>query len=158
MVGQCIAGLYYPLLAKEQGRFYSYQKPYRRMQIPASQGGIAAPIGLNIPAELHIKDSSGLPVQMFATKKRPDSGHRSFRTELPDLVKFGVSLRYLRRVNCFDHWKRRTAFPVSCMPAATPPETYRITLSKRVRASRIRVLESYLATEILFKKGNVRRQ
>jgi len=35
-------------------------------------------------------------------------------------------------------------------------EHIELTLSKRVRASRIRVLESYLATEILLEKGKVK--
>ena len=90
LVGSGIAGLYTALLAKEQGSVLILTKSgIEECNTRHAQGGIAAPIGLNDSAELHIKDT------LAAGKGLCDEeAVRILATEAPDriadLVKFGV--------------------------------------------------------------------
>ena len=156
LVGSGIAGLYTALLAKEQGSVLILTKSgIEECNTRHAQGGIAAPIGLNDSAELHIKDT------LAAGKGLCDKeAVRILATEAPDriadLVKFGVPFDTLEGKIALTMEAAHSVPRILHAGGDATGEHIEVTLSKRVRASRIRVLESYLATEILFNKGTVK--
>ncbi len=156
MVGSGIAGLYTALLAKERGSVLVITKgSIDDCNTKHAQGGIAAPIGKNDSPELHFHDTldagDGLcdeeAVRILVTEA-PD--------RIADLVHFGVP---------FDTMDGQIALTIEAahsMPRIlhaggdATGEHIEVTLSKRVRASKIQVLENCLATEILIEKGTAR--
>ena len=156
LVGSGIAGLYTALLAKEQGSVLILTKSgIEECNTRHAQGGIAAPIGINDSPELHIKDTlaagKGLcdeeAVRILATEASD---------RIADLVKFGVPFDTLEGKIALTTEAAHSVARILHAGGDATGEHIEVTLSKRVRASRIRVLESYLATEILLEKGKVK--
>jgi len=155
LVGSGIAGLYTALLAKEQGSVLILTKSgIEECNTRHAQGGIAAPIGLNDSAELHIKDT------LAAGKGLCDKeAVRILATEAPDriadLVKFGVPFDTLEGKIALT-MEAAHSVPRILHAGGDAPANISKSPQQTRPASRIRVLESYLATEILFNKGTVK--
>jgi L-aspartate oxidase len=156
LVGSGIAGLYTALLAKEQGSVLIITKSgIEECNTRHAQGGIAAPIGTNDSPELHIKDTlaagKGLcdeeAVRLLATEA-PD--------RIADLVKFGVPFDTLEGKIALTMEAAHSVPRILHAGGDATGEHIEVTLSKRVRASHIRVMENYLAIEILLEKGRVK--
>jgi len=156
LVGSGIAGLYTALLAKEQGSVLIITKSgIEECNTRHAQGGIAAPIGTNDSPELHIKDT------LAAGKGLCDEeAVRILATEAPDriadLVKFGVPFDTLEGKIALTMEAAHSVPRILHAGGDATGEHIEVTLSKRVRASHIRVMENYLAIEILQEKGRVK--
>jgi len=156
LVGSGIAGLYTALLAKEQGSVLIITKSgIEECNTRHAQGGIAAPIGTNDSPELHIKDT------LAAGKGLCDEeAVRILATEAPDriadLVKFGVPFDTLEGKIALTMEAAHSVPRILHAGGDATGEHIEVTLSKRVRASHIRVMENYLAIEILLENGRVK--
>ena len=153
LVGSGIAGLYTALLAREQGSVLILTKGnLEECNTRHAQGGIAAPIGANDSPDLHFKDTiaagDGLcneEAVRILTTEAPD--------RIADLVNIGVP---------FDTQEGKIALTMEAAHSVArilhaggdaTGEHIEVTLSKHVRATDIRVMEQYLATDILLEKG-----
>ena len=156
MVGSGIAGLYTALLAKAQGSVLIINKGnIDECNTKYAQGGIAAPVGKNDSPKLHFQDTiaagGGLcdeEAVHILSNEAPD--------RIADLVNFGVP---------FDTMDGQIALAMEAAHSVprilhaggdATGEHIEVTLSNRVRSSRIEVLENFLATDILTEKGRVR--
>ena len=156
IVGSGIAGLYTALLAKKQGSVLIITKSsIDDCNTKYAQGGIAAAIGKSDSPELHFQDTiaagDGLcdeEAVRILVNEAPD--------RVTDLVNFGVP---------FDTVNGEVALTIEAahsMPRIlhaggdATGEHIEVTLSRRVRSSKIRVLEDCLATEILIEKSTVK--
>jgi L-aspartate oxidase len=155
IVGSGIAGLYTALLAKEQGSVLILTKgSIDDCNTKYAQGGIAAAIGRDDSPEFHFRDTiaagDGLcdeEAVRILVNEAPD--------RIADLVKFGVPF------DTVDGEIALTMEAAHSMPRIlhaggdATGEHVELTLSNRVRATKIQVLEDCLATEILVEKGRV---
>ncbi len=155
IVGSGIAGLYAALLAKERGSVLIITKgSIDDCNTKYAQGGIAAAIGRNDSPELHFQDTiaagDGL-CDEEAVRILVDAA----TNRITDLVNLGVP---------FDTQNGEVALTLEA--AHSKPRILHaggdatgmhieLTLSSRVRSSRILVLEDCLATGILVEKGQV---
>jgi L-aspartate oxidase len=155
LVGSGIAGLYTALQARKHGTVLIVTKGHiEDCNTRHAQGGIAAPIGLNDSPELHFQDTidagAGLcdeeAVRILTTEARD---------RISDLVDLGVPF------DTIDGKITLTTEAAHSMPRIlhaggdATGEHIEITLSRRVRATDITVLEQYLATDILVEDGIV---
>jgi len=155
IVGSGIAGLYTALLAKEQGSVLILTKgSIDDCNTRHAQGGIAAAVGTNDSPELHFKDTiaagDGLCDEEAVSILVNEAPAR-----ITDLVNLGVPFD---TVNGEVALTKEAAHSVSRILHAGGDNTgehIELTLSRRVRSSRIQVLEGCLATEILVEKGAV---
>ncbi len=156
MVGSGIAGLYTALLAKEQGSVLIITKGnIDDCNTKYAQGGIAAPIGKNDSPELHFRDTiaagDGLcdeeAVSLLANEA-PD--------RIADLVNFGVPFDTVNGQIALTTEAAHSVPRILHAGGDATGEHIEVTLSKRVRSSKIQVLENCLATEILLEKGAVK--
>jgi L-aspartate oxidase len=155
IVGSGIAGLYAALLARQQGSVLIITKgSIDDCNTKYAQGGIAAAIGRNDSAELHFRDTiaagDGL-CDEEAVRILADAA----TDRITDLVDLGVP---------FDTQNGEIALTLEAAHSVprilhaggdATGEHIEVTLSNRVRASRIQVLEDCLATEIRVEKGRV---
>ena len=153
LVGSGIAGLYTALLAREQGNVLILTKGnIEECNTRHAQGGIAAPIGANDSPDLHFKDTIAAGDGLCN-----EEAVRILSTEAPDriadLVNMGVP---------FDTQDGKIALTLEAAHSVprilhaggdATGEHIEVTLSKRVRATDIKVMEQYLATDILMEKG-----
>jgi len=156
MVGSGIAGLYTALLAKEQGSVLIVTKgKIDDCNTKHAQGGIAAPIGKNDSADLHFKDTiaagDGLcneEAVRILVEEAPD--------RIADLVNFGVPFDTVNGQIALTTEAAHSMPRILHAGGDATGEHIEVTLSNRVRSSKIEVLENCLATEILVEKGTVR--
>jgi len=156
VVGSGIAGLHTALLAKEQGRVLIITKgSIDDCNTKYAQGGIAAAIGKSDSAELHFKDTiaaGGGLCDIEAVRILVNEAP----ARISDLVNLGVPFD---TVNGEIALTKEAAHSVSRILHAggdATGEHIEVTLSRRVRSSKIQVLEDCLATEILVEKGAVK--
>ncbi len=156
MVGSGIAGLYTALLAKEQGSVLIVTKGnIDDCNTKYAQGGIAASIGKNDAPEFHFKDTiaagDGLcdeeAVRLLANEA-PD--------RIADLVNFGVPFDTVNGEIALTMEAAHSMPRILHAGGDATGEHIEVTLSNRVRASEIKVLENHLATEILLDNGTAR--
>jgi L-aspartate oxidase len=156
VVGSGIAGLYTALLAKKQSSVLIITKGnIDDCNTRHAQGGIAASIASNDSPELHFQDTvaagDGLcneEAVRILVNEAPD--------RIADLVNFGVPFDTVdSRIALTTEAAHSRARILHAGGDATG-EHIEITLSKRVRAADIDVLENCLATEILVEKGTAR--
>ena len=153
LVGSGIAGLYTALLARAQGSVLILTKGnLEECNTRHAQGGIAAPIGANDSPDLHFKDTiaagDGLcdeeAVRILATEA-PD--------RIADLVNLGVPFDTLDGKIALTMEAAHSVPRILHAGGDATGEHIEVTLSKRVRATDIKVMEQYLATDILVEKG-----
>ncbi len=155
IVGSGIAGLYAALLAKEQGSVLVITKgSIDDCNTKYAQGGIAAAIGKNDSPELHLQDTiaagDGLcdeEAVRILVDEAPD--------RIADLVNFGVPFDTLNGTIALTMEAAHSVPRILHAGGDATGEHIELTLSSRVRASKIQVLEDCLATEILVEKGAV---
>ncbi len=156
LVGSGIAGLYTALLANEYGRVLVITKgSIDDCNTRHAQGGIAAPIGQNDSPQLHFQDTivagDGLcdeAAVRILTDEAPD--------RIADLVNFGVPFDTVDGKVALTTEAAHSRPRILHAGGDATGEHIEVTLSNRVRASAIRVLENCLATDILLDNGRVR--
>jgi L-aspartate oxidase len=153
LIGSGIAGLYTALQAREQGSVLILTKGnIEDCNTRQAQGGIAAPIGANDSADLHFRDTiaagDGLcneeAVRILATEA-PD--------RIADLVNLGVPFDTLDGKIALTTEAAHSVPRILHAGGDATGEHIEVTLSKRVRATDITVIEQCIAAEILLDKG-----
>ena len=155
IVGSGIAGLYTALLAKEQGSVLIITKgSIEDCNTKYAQGGIAAAISGNDSPELHFRDTiaagDGLcdeEAVRILVNEAPD--------RIADLVNFGVPFDTLNGEIALTMEAAHSVPRILHAGGDATGEHIEVTLSKKVRASKIHVLEDCLATDILVEKERV---
>ena len=152
LVGSGIAGLYTALQAREQGSVLILTKGnIEDCNTKHAQGGIAAPIGANDSPDLHFRDTiaagDGLcneeAVRILATEA-PD--------RIADLVNLGVPFDTLDGKIALTTEAAHSVPRILHAGGDATGEHIEVTLSRRVRATDIKVMEQSLVTEILLDK------
>ncbi len=156
IVGSGIAGLYTALLAKEHGSVLVMTKgSIEDCNTRHAQGGIAAAISQKDSPGLHFKDTitagDGLcdeEAVSILVHEAPD--------RIADLVRFGVPFDTVNGEIALTTEAAHSAARILHAGGDATGEYIEVTLSKRVRSSKVKVLEGCLATEIVVEKGGVR--
>jgi len=156
IVGSGIAGLYTALLAKEQGSVLLITKgSIDDCNTKHAQGGIAAAISKHDSAELHFKDTiaagDGLCDEKAVRILVDEATDR-----ISDLVNFGVPFDTLNGKVALTLEAAHSVPRILHAGGDATGEHIEVTLSNRVRAAKIKVLENCLATRILVENGRVR--
>ena len=157
IVGSGIAGLYTALLAREQGSVLVITKgSIDDCNTKYAQGGIAAAIGKKDSPELHFQDTIAAGDGLC----NPEAV-RILVNEAPsriaDLVNFGVPFDTLDGEIALTMEAAHSTPRIAHAGGDATGEHIEVTLSNKVRSSKIQVLEDCLATEILVEKGQVSR-
>jgi L-aspartate oxidase len=155
IVGSGIAGLYTALLAKEQGSVLIITKgSIEDCNTKYAQGGIAAAIGRNDSPERHFQDTIAAG-DGLCDEEAVRILVNTATDRITDLVNMGVP---------FDTQDGQVALTLEAAHSVprilhaggdATGEHIELTLSSRVRSSKIQVLEDCLATGILVEKGRV---
>ena len=156
IVGSGIAGLYTALLAKKQGSVLIITKgSIDDCNTRYAQGGIAAAIGKKDSLERHFRDTvsagNGLcneDAVHILVSEAPD--------RITDLVNLGVPFDTLDGKIALTMEAAHSLPRILHAGGDATGEHIEFTLSKQVRASKIKVLEDCLATEILVENGQVK--
>ncbi len=156
LVGSGIAGLYTALQAREHGSVLIITKGnIQDCNTRHAQGGIAAPIGANDTPELHFRDTieagAGLcdeEAVRILTGEAPD--------RIADLVKYGVPFDTVDGKITLTTEAAHSVPRILHAGGDATGEHIEVTLSNLVRATDIKVLEQYLATDILLENGIVK--
>jgi len=155
IVGSGIAGLYTALLAKEQGSVLIITKgSIDDCNTRHAQGGIAAAIGKNDSPELHFQDTIAAGDGLC-----DEAAVRILVNEAPeriaDLVYLGVPFDTIDGEVALTREAAHSVPRILHAGGDATGEHIEITLSNKVRSSKIQVLEDCLATEIIVEKGRV---
>jgi L-aspartate oxidase len=155
IVGSGIAGLYTALLAKDIGSVLILTKgSMEDCNTKYAQGGIAAPVSKNDSPELHYQDTiaagNGLNDEEAV---RILSNEASKRIE--DLIKFGVPFDTVDGAVALTIEAAHSVPRILHAGGDATGQHIEITLSNRVRMSRIEVLEHCLATKIYTEDNTV---
>jgi L-aspartate oxidase len=155
VVGSGIAGLYIALLAIERGSVLILTKgSIDDCNTKYAQGGIAVAMGKDDSAELHFKDTmaagDGLN-EAEAVRILTDEAADS----IADLIRFGVPFDTVEGEITLTREAAHSVPRVMHAGGDATGEHIEVTLSRRVRAASIRVLENCLAGEILVRNGKV---
>jgi len=156
IVGSGIAGLYTALLAREQGSVLIITKgSIDDCNTKHAQGGIAAAIGKDDSPKLHLEDTlaagdglCNIEAVRILVNEAP--------ARIADLVNLGVPFDTTNGEIALTKEAAHSVFRILHAGGDATGEHIEVTLSKRVRASRIQVLEDCLATEILVERGAIR--
>lgn len=156
IVGSGIAGLYTALLAEKQGSVLIITKgSIEDCNTRHAQGGIAAAISKNDSADLHFKDTIAAGDGLC-----DEEAVRILVTEAPDriadLVNLGVPFDTLDGEIALTMEAAHSIPRILHAGGDATGEHIEVTLSNRVRSSKIQVLEDCLATEILVEKGETK--
>jgi L-aspartate oxidase len=156
IIGSGIAGLYAALLAKEHGQVLLITKgSIDECNTRFAQGGIAAAIGRNDSPHLHFEDTVAAGAGLC-----DEEAVRILATEATDriteLVNLGVPFDTLDGEIALAREAAHTVPRILHAGGDSTGQHIELTLSNRVRASRIQVLEDSLVTEILVDGGAVR--
>ncbi len=154
IIGSGIAGLYTALLAREHGSVLVVTKgSIEDTNTKHAQGGIAAAIGKNDNPELHFKDTiaagAGLCDENAVRILANEASDR-----IADLVKFGVPFDVVNGEIALTLEAAHSRPRILHAGGDATGERIEVTLSRRVRAAKIRVLEDTLVTEIIVEKGH----
>jgi L-aspartate oxidase len=156
IVGSGIAGLYTALLAQEQGSVLILTKgSIDDCNTKHAQGGIAAAIGRDDSPELHLQDTivagAGLcdPEAVYIlVYEAPD--------RIADLIRLGVPFDTVEGEVALAKEAAHSTSRILHAGGDATGEHIEVTLSRKVRLSKIKVLEHCLATEIIVEEGVVK--
>ena len=156
IVGSGIAGLYTALLAREQGSVLIITKgSIDDCNTKHAQGGIAAAIGKDDSPELHLKDTPAagdglcdIEAVRILVNEAP--------ARIADLVNLGVPFDTTNGEIALTKEAAHSVFRILHAGGDATGEHIEVTLSQRVRASRIQLLEDCPVTDILIEQGAVR--
>ena len=157
IVGSGIAGLYTALLAKEHGSVLIITKgSIDDCNTKYAQGGIAAAVGKNDSPESHFKDTiaagNGLCNIETAHILASEAPAR-----IADLVNLGVPFDTLNGEVALTKEAAHSVPRILHAGGDATGKHIEVTLSSRVRSSKIQVLEDCLVTEILVDRGTVKQ-
>ncbi|MFC1982692.1 L-aspartate oxidase [Chloroflexota bacterium] len=156
IIGSGIAGLYTALLAGEKGSVLIITKgSISDCNTKYAQGGIAAAVGKADSPELHFRDTiiagDGLCDENVVRILVDEAAKR-----IADLVNLGVPFDTLDGEIALAMEAAHSVPRILHAGGDATGELIEVTLSSRVRSSKIQVLEYCLATEIIVEKGAVR--
>jgi L-aspartate oxidase len=153
VLGSGIAGLYAALLAREHGSVLIVTKgSIEDSNTRYAQGGIAAAVGPDDSAELHLKDTLGAGAGLVdESAARILTGEAADR--IADLVRFGVPFDTLDGEIVLGHEGAHSARRIIHAGGDATGAYIELTLSHLARAEGIAVLEHTLATEIVITDG-----
>lgn len=155
IVGSGIAGLYTALLAQEQGSVLILTKGgIDDCNTKYAQGGIAAPIGKNDSPELHFQDT----IAAGAGLCDPEAVRllvEEATDRITDLIRFGVPFDTLNGEVALTKEAAHALPRILHAGGDATGEHIEVTLSQRVRLSRIMVMEHCLATGIIVENGRI---
>ena len=155
IVGSGIAGLYIALLAMERGSVLILTKgSIDDCNTKYAQGGIAVAMGKDDSPDLHYKDT------IAAADGLSDAEAVRILTEeaadcIADLIKFGVPFDTLDGEITLTREAAHSVPRVLHAGGDATGEHIEVTLSRKVRATPITVLENCLASQILVRNGKV---
>jgi L-aspartate oxidase len=155
VVGSGIAGLYIALLAIKRGSVLILTKGnIDDCNTRYAQGGIAVAMGRDDSPELHFEDTiaagDGLSDAEAVRILADDAADC-----VADLIKFGVPFDTLNGEITLTREAAHSVPRVMHAGGDATGEHIEVTLSRQVRAARIKVLENCLATKILVQKRRV---
>ncbi|MBE9477630.1 MAG: FAD-dependent oxidoreductase, partial [Chloroflexi bacterium] len=155
IIGSGIAGLYTALMAKEQGSVLVITKgSIEDCNTRYAQGGIAAAIGKDDSKELHFRDTVAAGDGLCDTEAvRILAGEAPAR--IADLVNLEVPFDTANGEIALTREAAHSVPRILHAGGDATGEHIEVTLSRRVRASQIQVLEDCLVTEILVENGAV---
>ena len=156
IIGSGIAGLYTALLAKEQGSVLIITKgSIDDCNTRHAQGGIAAAIGKDDSPELHLRDTLAagdglcdIEAVRILVNEAP--------ARITDLVNLGVPFDTADGEIALSKEAAHSVFRILHAGGDATGAHIEVTLSQRVRSSKIKVLEDCLVTEIVVQEGAVR--
>lgn len=156
IVGSGIAGLYTALLAKEQGSVLIITKgSVDDCNTRYAQGGIAAAIGKDDSPEVHWRDTIATGGGLC-----DEEAVRILANEAPDriaeLINLGVPFDTVEGELALAREAAHSVPRILHAGGDATGEHIELTLSRRVRLSKIQVLENSLASQILVEDGMVR--
>ncbi|OGO17707.1 MAG: L-aspartate oxidase [Chloroflexi bacterium RBG_16_50_11] len=155
VVGSGIGGLYSALLAREQGSVLVVTKgSIDDCNTKYAQGGIAAAIGKNDSAELHVQDTLNAGCGL-SDEEAVNILVREAPARIADLVYYRVPFDTIDGEIALTMEAAHSVPRILHAGGDATGEQIELALSKRIRDSRIQVLENFLATEILVEKGKV---
>ncbi len=156
IVGSGIAGLYTALLAKEQGSVLVITKgSIDDCNTKYAQGGIAAAIGKNDSPKLHFRDTIAAGAGL-CDKKTVRILVNEAADRITDLVNFGVPFDTANGEVALAKEAAHSESRILHAGGDATGEYIEVTLSQRVRSSKIKVLEDRLVTKILVEEGAVK--
>ena len=155
IIGSGIAGLYTALMAKDQGSVLVITKgSIEDCNTRHAQGGIAAAIGKDDSKELHFRDTVAAGGGLCDTEAvRILTGEAPAR--IADLVNLEVPFDTANGEIALTREAAHSVPRILHAGGDATGEHIEVTLSRRVRASQIQVLEDCLVTEILVENGVV---
>ena len=156
IIGSGIAGLYTALLFSRQGSVLIITKgSIDDCNTKHAQGGIAAAIGKDDSPDLHLKDTLAagdglcdIEAVRILVNEAP--------ARIADLVNLGVPFDTVNGEIALAKEAAHSVFRILHAGGDATGAHIEVTLSKRARASKIKVLEDCLVTEVLVEKGSVR--
>ncbi len=156
IVGSGIAGLYTALLAKEHGSVLVITKgSIEDTNTKHAQGGIAAAIGRNDSPELHFKDTIAAG-DNFCNEEAVRILVNEAANCITDLVNLGVPFDTLDGEITLAMEAAHSIPRILHAGGDATGAHIEVTLSNKVRAAKIQVIENSLATKILEEKGTVK--
>ncbi len=156
IVGSGIAGLYTALLAKEQGSVLVITKgSIDDCNTRYAQGGIAAAIGKGDSPQLHFRDTI-IAGDGLCDEKAVRILANEAPARIAELVNFGVPFDTLDGKIALTLEAAHSVPRILHAGGDATGEHIEVTLSRMVRASKIKLIEDCLATEILVENGTVR--
>jgi len=155
VVGSGIGGLYTALLARQQGSVLVITKgSIDDCNTRYAQGGIAAAIGKNDSPELHVQDTINAGCGL-SDEEAVNILAREASARIADLVEYRVPFDTLDGEIALTMEAAHSIPRILHAGGDATGEHIEVALSKKVRDSRIQVLENFLATEILVEKGKI---
>ncbi|MFC2007112.1 L-aspartate oxidase [Chloroflexota bacterium] len=156
IIGSGIAGLYTALLATEQGSVLIMTKgSIADCNTKHAQGGIAAAIGDNDSQDLHLRDTIAAGDNL-CDEEAVRILVNDAAARISDLVTFGVPFDTLDGKIALTMEAAHSVPRILHAGGDATGEYIEVTLSDRVRANDISVLEHVMATEILVENGTIR--
>jgi L-aspartate oxidase len=156
VVGSGIGGLYAALLARAHGKVLVITKgSIDDCNTRYAQGGIAAAIGKNDSAELHIQDTLNAGAGL-CNEEAVNILVREAPDRIADLVGYRVPFDTLEGEIALTMEAAHSVPRVLHAGGDATGEYIETSLSQQIRSAGIQVLENFLATEILIEKGKVR--
>ncbi|MCX7911474.1 MAG: L-aspartate oxidase [Dehalococcoidales bacterium] len=155
VVGSGIGGLYTALLARELGSVLVITKgSIDDCNTKYAQGGIAAAIGKDDSPELHFRDTVNAGAGL-CDEAAVEILVQEAPARIADLVRYRVPFDTLNGEIALTMEAAHSVPRILHAGGDATGEHIELALSQQVRATRIPVLEHFLATEILLEKGRV---
>ncbi len=156
ILGSGIAGLYSALLAREHGTVLIITKgSIEDCNTRHAQGGIAAPIGKYDSPDLHFKDTIAAGDGLCDVEAVKILSHEA-ADRIADLINYGVRFDTLDGEIALTKEAAHSVSRILHAGGDATGEHIEVTLSRRIKMSKIKVLENCIATNIVVREGEVK--